>query len=111
MVRSNPYSFWDTQASKCEFNVSKLAQITNVSVRHLERLFYEDFCRSPKTWLNEQRMITARYLLFEGRTIKDVSSLLDFQSVHHFSSVFKRIYGIPPKKFVSQFAPQLENFN
>ena len=98
-------SNWNFLALNCEFNAGKLAEKDGISLRHLERLFQKEFGRKPKDWLIEQRMITARYLLFEGKTIREVSTILEYRSVHHFAKVFKQIYGIPPKEFVSRFAP------
>ncbi len=91
---------WLRMASLSDYNAHKLAELTGVTVRQLERYFYSDFHRSPQDWLNEQRMIAARYLLLEATSIKSVAIHLGFKTASHFSHVFKHCYDVSPSKYL-----------
>ncbi len=87
-------------SSLADYNAHKLAALTGITVRQLERYFFNDFSRSPQDWLNEQRMIAARYLLLESSSIKSVALHLGFKEPSHFTHVFKDYYGISPSKYI-----------
>ncbi len=71
-----------------------------VSVRQLQRHFLEQMGRTPKVWLNEQRMIAARKLLQEGSPVKAAASQLGFKQASHFCREFKRCYEMTPRQYV-----------
>ena len=72
-----------------------------VSVRQLQRYFLEELGRTPKSWLNEQRMIAARKLLLvHGMSVKATSAQLGFKQPSHFCREFKRSYDMTPSQFV-----------
>ncbi len=73
-----------------------------VSVRQLQRYFLDEIGRTPKAWLNEQRMIAARKLLFEGQSVKAVAIQLGFKQASHFCREFKRSYRMTPMQYVSR---------
>lgn len=90
---------WLILAEEAGYNASKLATLYGVSLRTIERYFDEDFGRKPTEWLNEQRMILARKTLLRGKSVRQVSNLLQLKQLSHFSSVFKRVHGVCPSPF------------
>lgn len=44
----------------------------------------------------------AELLLDGGLMVKEAASELGFADAFHFSRTFKRIYGLPPERFVQQ---------
>lgn len=82
------------------YDAEKLASYFQVHVRGLERHFRRDMGRSPQDWLNEQRMIAARWLLLEAKSVKRVAMELGFKQLSHFCRQFKACYGISPSEFV-----------
>ena len=91
---------WSTLARNANYRTSKLASLCHVSVRQLERTFLVEMGRRPQDWLNEQRVLAARQLLREGRSITEVLQDLGFKQRSQFSRDFKKYHGIPPSKFV-----------
>lgn len=65
--------------------------------------FKRDFARisdvTPQKWLNEKRLVRAEEILRKGKaTIKDVYYLVGFKNRSHFSTIFKKRFGIPPSQ-------------
>ena len=65
--------------------------------------FKRDFARisdvTPQKWLNEKRLARAEEMLRKGKaTAKDVYYLVGFKNRSHFSSIFKKRFGIPPSQ-------------
>ena len=98
LSRSN---LWARLARECLYDERMVAKRCTVSVRQLQRYFLDDLGRSPKAWLNEQRMIAARNLLFEGHSVKMVGCQLGFKQTSHFCREFKRNYDMTPSQFLS----------
>ncbi len=90
---------WLVLARHSEYNARALADLCGVTMRQLERYFDGDLGRSPQDWLNEQRLVAARYLLLETPMIKTVCSDLGYKRLSHFSRDFKRCYGLTPSQF------------
>ena len=97
MSRSNR---WARLARECLYDEQLVARHCTVSVRQLQRYFLEDLGRSPKSWLNEQRMIAARKLLSEGQPGKMVASQLGYKQASHFCRQFKRSYRMTPSQYL-----------
>jgi AraC-like DNA-binding protein len=98
LSRSNQ---WVRLAKECLYDERLVARRCTVSVRQLQRYFLDDFGRSPKAWLNEQRMVAARNLLFEGNPVKMVASQLGFKQPSHFCREFKRSYRMTPSEYLA----------
>lgn len=90
---------WLILARSSHYNARMLAEMCGVTLRQLERYFEGDLGRSPQDWLNEQRMVAARYLLAEIPLVKTVGIKLGYKRLSHFSRDFKRCYGITPSRF------------
>jgi AraC-like DNA-binding protein len=83
-------------APHCDYDGGRLADRLKVSRRHLQRIFAAQLGRSPQDWLKEQRLIRARRMLQNARTVKEVAHSLGFRHVSHFSRDFKQRFGIAP---------------
>jgi AraC-like DNA-binding protein len=90
---------WLLLARRSHYNAHALADICGVTMRQLERYFEGDLGRTPQDWLNEQRMVAARYLLMESPQVKAVGLKLGYKRLSHFSRDFKRCYGFTPSTF------------
>jgi AraC-like DNA-binding protein len=91
---------WVLLARATGFDVKKLAFKCSVSVRQLENHLQHDLARSPKNWLNEQRIIAATYLLRESHCVKTVALELHFKQSSHFCREFKNCIGLSPREFL-----------
>ena len=98
---------WMQLARRCSYRAPELARSCEMNLRRLQRHFQEDFGRSPQEWLNEQRMIAARYLILEDRSVKAISLELGFKQTSHFCREFKRCYGFTPTGFADRMQKNL----
>ncbi|MRG47823.1 helix-turn-helix domain-containing protein [Chitinophaga sp. SYP-B3965] len=68
----------------------------------LKRGFKQLFGYTVFGYVQEMRMKTARQILAEGRmNVNEVADHLGYSSPNHFSTAFKKMYGIPPAKLKS----------
>ena len=89
-------------APRCDYDGGKLADRLNVSRRHLQRIFAAQLGRSPQDWLKEQRLLRARGLLPNARTVKEVAHGLGFRHVSQFSRDFRQRFGIAPSALLAR---------
>ena len=72
----------------------------SVSRTYLCRVFKDATGTSPVDYWIEQKIIEAKKLLREGKlNVTQVSELLGYNSIHHFTRMFKRCTGIPPTAY------------
>ena len=71
---------WDVRGEKAGFRVTSLAAVCGVTDRHLRRYFQQTVRCPPGRWLVELQLWTSISLLFDGRTMKEVSVQLGFTS-------------------------------
>jgi AraC-like DNA-binding protein len=79
-----------------------LARLCLITPRQLERIFRKNFHQSPQSWLDQQRMVAARFLLVEKPRVKQVAQELGFSHTSHFDRHFKRYYEITPSQFLQK---------
>lgn len=88
--------------SNFHFNVpvEKFAQLTGRSLAGFKRDFQKIFDMAPRQWLQEKRLLEARYLI-EKKNRKPSAIYLDlgFESLSHFSRSFKRKFGKAPTEW------------
>src|SRR6185295_1184700 len=92
---------WLRLARECKYNAAELARQCHLSSRQLCRYCQQRFGMSPQEWLDEQRIITARYLLREKNGVKTVAHVLGFKQSSHFCRQFKFYHGLTPSQFVA----------
>lgn len=88
--------------SNFHFNVpvEKFAQLTGRSLAGFKRDFQKIFDMAPRQWLQEKRLLEARYLI-EKKNRKPSAIYLDlgFESLSHFSRSFKQKFGKAPTEW------------
>jgi AraC-like DNA-binding protein len=85
------------------FTSGELAAKMNVSIRHLNATFKEQYRITPMQYLTEVRMSIAKKLLIE--TDKDIVSIcfeIGFESLPTFYRTFKNIIHLSPNQFRQQ---------
>ena len=93
--------YWQSQAGPAEYNARKLADLSQISLRQLERYFRADFGRPPQEWLSQKRIERACEMLQEAESIKEVAYKVGFKQPSHFCREFKRWFGTTPSEFCS----------
>lgn len=98
----------DHLAAKARFDVKVLAELCQLSVRQLERNFRNQLGRTPRDWLNEQRLTAAKRMLRSGDQVKKVASNLGFKQSSHFCRQFKLYHNMTPSEFLDSKLKSLD---
>ncbi len=81
----------------------EVAAACHVDTAYLCRLFQRFGHTTPYRFLMRQKMNRATELLLDGGLlVKEVAAELGFGDAFQFSRAFKRVYGLPPERFVRQ---------
>ena len=81
----------------CEMTLDELARYTGRSLATFKRDFRKLSDLTPEKWLIRKRLEVAYAMMKEGRRkIADVCAAVGFKNQSHFSTAFKRMYGVPP---------------
>jgi AraC family L-rhamnose operon transcriptional activator RhaR len=84
-------------------SVTEVAAHVHTSPRQLSRLFVTFTGTSPAAYIEQARLERARHLLCRTtKPIKTVATMVGYDSVHHFTRVFSRRFGLPPGAFRHQ---------
>jgi transcriptional regulator GlxA family with amidase domain len=83
---------------QANWSVAALAELCGVSVRTLERHFWEACGKKPKAWLAEQRQRQALELIKDGSSVKETAAQLGYKHSTHLSRAFKRYWGDCPTR-------------
>lgn len=92
----------DKNYADCEFNVEKLVNSVPMSERQLQRKLKAIFNQTPAEYIRNYRLLKAKELLLEGKSISLTSDLVGFNSSSYFSRSFKTAFGQSPKEFITQ---------
>lgn len=80
-----------------EFSMEDMAHYTGRSLATFKRDFKKISDLTPEKWLIRKRLDAAYALLKEGgRKVVDVYTEVGFKNPSHFSTAFKKQYGLPP---------------
>lgn len=80
-----------------EFTQEELAHYTGRSLATFKRDFKKVSTLTPEKWLIHKRLEVAYAMMSEkGAKISDVYAKVGFKNPSHFSTAFKRQYGVPP---------------
>lgn len=77
--------------------IAKIAEVAELSERQLERLFHEEFEKSPSEFYLELRLKAARArLLGTAESLSEIADKTGFSSQAHFSRAMKSWSGLSP---------------
>src|SRR5664279_5715589 len=77
--------------------IKELSRKAAINECYLKKGFKEIYGTTIFDFFQSQRMEHAKYLLYEkGLSVTDVSSLLGYSSISHFSTAFKKHTGLKP---------------
>ena len=82
------------------FSLQDLAKASGCSPYHLAREFGKQYSLPPHSYLTHLRISRAINLLLSGESIASVAVDVGYFDQAHFSRIFRKITGYPPKKFV-----------
>lgn len=80
-----------------DLSMEQIASFTGRSLATFKRDFKKISSLSPQKWLIKKRLETAYFKLKEeNKKVQDVYLEVGFKNLSHFSTAFKKQYGIPP---------------
>jgi AraC-like DNA-binding protein len=92
-IRDNPL---------CDYRFPDEAKNAGISYELLRKEFVRRLGMPPYRYLVHHRMQYACNLLADGKSVKEACYGLNMSDPAHFSRLFKKVIGIPPKEFVAR---------
>lgn len=92
------------------FRLSDMADALNISENYLYKIFVSKTGKSPAAFIQNLRMETAKQALAnQSLPIKMIASNLGYPDVSHFSTVFKRTWGVSPRAYRDRLTRDCRN--
>lgn len=88
---------------KDNITVNQLANRANLQKDYFSRLFFKYTGQRPLTYLHEKRIEHAQYLIATtALTFNEIAEKTGFESLPHFSKIFKKITSLAPNQYRKQ---------
>ena len=101
-------STWTLLARKCRFQPQTMAEGADLSLGHLRRLCQDVFGESLGDRLRRERMVAARQVLQESRSVKVTMELLGYRHRRQFVSDFRSAYETLPSDWLRSISAKEE---
>ena len=83
-----------------DLSVAEMAEVVGMSQYYFSKLFKMSTGTTPHQYVMRQRIERAQELLRDGNNaLVEIATQVGFETQSHFTSVFRRLVGITPKKF------------
>lgn len=82
-----------------DFSLEQLAAAVNLSCSQFKQKFRKQIGMSPRDYINRQKIEFSKHLLLEGKSMTEISMLLNFTSSSYFSTVFKKYTLCTPREY------------
>jgi AraC-like DNA-binding protein len=79
--------------------VADIAKLCSMSESNVKKVFSKYAGCGLIEYCNKAKIVRAKELLASGMSVGEVADALGFDNQNYFSTVFKRIAGIPPSRF------------
>ena len=83
-----------------DLSLEFLADYCHLSLSHFKQKFKNEMGISPRNFINQQKIESAKSLLLDGQSITDVSMTLGFSTSSYFASAFKKYTSYTPSEYV-----------
>jgi AraC-like DNA-binding protein len=97
-------------AEQSNYRPLKMAELCQISLRHLERQFKTEIGVTPRNWLKKERLRSALRMLPEARSVKEVSYTLGYCQLSQFCREFKIGFGLTPSAFRQLGKPEQDQY-
>jgi len=91
---------WEALTINAEYRPEQMAALCHITLRHLERLFHQQFDKTPTVWIREFRCRRVIEMLAGGYSNKWIAFELRFSNPSHLCHEFKKVYGTSPRAFM-----------
>jgi AraC family transcriptional regulator len=83
-----------------DLSVADMAQVVGMSQYYFSKLFKTSTGTTPHQYVMRQRVERAQELLRQSQTpLLSIATQVGFETQSHFTSVFRRLLGITPKRY------------
>lgn len=82
-----------------KITVSMLSDICNISSDYLSQIFKEEMGENLSSYITRNKLETAKTLIMEKKTNREICEMLGFSSQSHFITSFKKFYHMTPTEF------------
>jgi len=83
-----------------EITLGRLSDLARLSSFHFAHLFKQSTGVSPHQFILQRRIAKAKQLIEEDRLpLAQISQMLGFASQAHFTTVFHKLVGVPPRVY------------
>lgn len=87
-------------------SLEDMAELSGRSLSTFKREFRRTFNTTPAKWIRERRLSWAAQLIRNSRkNITEISFESGYESLSHFSSLFRERYGMTPRQYRSELNP------
>lgn len=83
-----------------KITVSMLSEYCGISADYLSHIFKREMNESLSSYIIRQKLEEAKLLLSQNNECSDVCARLGFLSQSHFSTAFRRFYGMSPSEYI-----------
>ncbi len=80
--------------------VDELAELLSFSTAYFKTWFKQNFGTPPKTYINRQKISTAKKMMGNQTNVTQIAYDLGFNSSQYFATVFKKHMGVTPKEYI-----------
>lgn len=85
-----------------DLSLSSIAKALSFETSYVSRVFSNATQLSLHKYVIKKRLTTAKKYLLEGKSVKETIQLVGFNDESHFVQVFKKEFGITPKRYQMQ---------
>lgn len=82
-----------------KITVSMLSEVCNISSDYLSQIFKEEMGEKLSSYITRKKLETAKNLILEKKSNREICSLLGFSSQSHFITAFKKHYHMTPSQY------------
>ena len=81
-------------------SLETMAELSGRSLSSFKREFKKTYNTTPARWIRERRMSWAEQLIRNsGKSITEISYESGYESLSHFSTLFRKNYGVTPREY------------
>ncbi len=85
-----------------QIRVESIAKMLGLDRRYMSRIFKDRTGMTVQEFLINTRLKVAAGYLSRGRSVTDAALLSGYTDVFNFSKIFKKMYGVSPKKYIGR---------